>query len=64
MRDENARITNANLADQDQQSAVVLENFWPTETGIEPRGGTKHRVSVPSGVKSLFARHFPSNFVL
>jgi hypothetical protein len=48
-------VTNANLADQDQQSAVVLENFWPTETGIEPRGGTKHRVSVPSGVKSLFA---------
>ena len=47
-------VTNANLANQDQQSAVVLENFWPTETGIEPRGGTQHRVSVPTAIKSLF----------
>lgn len=47
-------VTNANMAAQAQQTAVVLENFWPTATGIAPRGGAKHRVTIPAAVESLF----------
>lgn len=47
-------VTNANMATQDQQSANVLEDFWPTTTGISPRGGSKLRVTIPNPVKSLF----------
>lgn len=47
-------VTNTSLAGQDQQTAVVLENFWPTPSGIEPRAGSKRRVSIGGGVAALF----------
>ena len=45
-------VTNASLANGG--GAVVLENFWPSPTGIEPRGGCASFCNVPTGVKSLF----------
>lgn len=47
-------VTNANALVQDAAQAVVLENFWPTATGVEPRGGSKARVTVPAPVTGLF----------
>ena len=47
-------VSNANMAVQDVQTAVVLENFWPTATGVVPRGGSKRRVTIPNAVKTLF----------
>ena len=47
-------VSGAPLADQQAQTAVVLENFWPTTTGIEPRGGSKLRVTIDGGVEALF----------
>jgi hypothetical protein len=47
-------VTNQPLAAQGEQTAVLLENFWPTATGIEPRGGSKLRVTIPGEVKALF----------
>ena len=47
-------VSNANMAVQDVQTAVVLENFWPTATGVVPRGGSKRRVTIPNPVKTLF----------
>lgn len=34
--------------------AVVLENFWPTATGIEPRGGLQEIGVAPSRIFTLF----------
>ncbi|MBD9528976.1 hypothetical protein [Paracoccus sp. PAR01] len=45
-------ITNSTLATA--ASAQLLENFWPTPRGIEPRGGCATVASVPAGVVSLF----------
>ena len=47
-------VTNQNIAQQDGASAIVLENFWPTPTGVRLRGGTEARVSIPNAVTALF----------
>ncbi|QAX31313.1 hypothetical protein [Leisingera sp. NJS204] len=47
-------VSNQPLAAQGAHTAVVLENFWPTATGIEPRGGSKLRCSIAGPVRSLF----------
>lgn len=47
-------VTDQNLLAQNQSSAAVLENFWPTTRGLEPRGGTKRRVTIPNKVEALF----------
>lgn len=47
-------VTNTPLAAAGSQTALVLENFWPTTTGIEPRGGTKLRCTIAGGVEALF----------
>lgn len=47
-------ISNAPLAAQAKQSAYVLDNFWPTAGGIEPRGGTDFRCSIKKKVTVLF----------
>lgn len=47
-------VTNRPLVGQLEQSAFILENFWPTATGIEPRGGTHLRVTVAAAVTALF----------
>ena len=38
----------------DQTTALVLDNFWPTTSGIVPRGGSQLRVKIPNAVKALF----------
>ena len=47
-------VTNQALAAQMDGAAVVLDNFWPTETGVEPRGGSVRRVNIAGAVESLF----------
>ncbi|MDC9701529.1 MAG: hypothetical protein PSN37_04825 [Alphaproteobacteria bacterium] len=47
-------VTNVNLANQPSGSALVLENFFPTERGILPRGGARRHAVVPGKVESLF----------
>ncbi len=47
-------VTNTPLAASNVQTAVVMENFWPTTTGIEPRGGAKLRCTIAGAVKALF----------
>ena len=47
-------VTNNNIASQSPDTAVVLDNFWPTRTGIEPRGGAELRATVTGPVRSLF----------
>ena len=42
------------IAGQQEQTAYVLENFWPTERGISPRGGTDLRCTIAGAVESLF----------
>jgi len=47
-------VTNAPLALANSQSALILENFWPTPSGIEPRGGTQKRCTIVGSVGSFF----------
>lgn len=47
-------VTSAPLAVPANGSAIVMENFWPTTTGIGPRGGSKLRCMIAGGVKALF----------
>lgn len=47
-------VSNQPLAAQGEQTAVILENFWPTATGIEPRGGSKLRCTIPGAVEAMF----------
>lgn len=47
-------ITNAPLATADLQSALILENFWPTPSGIEPRGGAQKRCTIVGAVGAFF----------
>lgn len=47
-------VSNQPAAVQNEQTAVVLDNFWPTTTGIEPRGGTKLRCSIAGPVGAMF----------
>lgn len=47
-------VSNQPMAVQGEQSAAVLENFWATTTGIEPRGGSVLRCATPGPVRALF----------
>lgn len=47
-------ITNENMAHQQENSAFVLDNFWPSATFIKPRGGSEKRVTVDAEVTGLF----------
>ena len=47
-------VTNAQLALQRENTAVLAENFWPTKTGLEPRGGTQLRCTTAGAVEALF----------
>lgn len=33
---------------------VVMENFWPTPRGIEPRGGSREKCTIAGPVRALF----------
>ncbi|MBO6507981.1 MAG: hypothetical protein JJ979_05780 [Roseibium sp.] len=46
--------TNSPLASPGANTALVLENFWPTSTSIEPRGGTTIRCTIAAAVEKLF----------
>jgi hypothetical protein len=46
-------VTNQNLLAQDKASALVLDNFYPTETGISPRGGLVKFVTIPARCEYL-----------
>ena len=45
-------VTNAALGAG--QGATVLDNFWPTRRGVEPRGGYRTFCKVPGAVRSMF----------
>lgn len=47
-------VTNQNFGAQGLDTACVLDNFWPTATAIQPRGGYKERVDVAGDVSGLF----------
>ncbi|MEM6602515.1 MAG: hypothetical protein AAF621_00540 [Pseudomonadota bacterium] len=47
-------VTNQNLLMQDKMSAVILDNFFPTETGVSPRGGIAKFVDIPAKCEFLF----------
>ena len=47
-------VTNTPLTSNLPGACVELENFWPTAEGIEVRGGSIWRVSVPGSVQSIF----------
>lgn len=53
-------VTNSNILAQSDQTAIVIQNFLPTKTGVEPRGGLELRGTVPSEVTGLF-RHSETN---
>ncbi len=42
--------------------AVVLENFWATPQGIEPRGGLEAKCTVPTGVEEFFQHRASATF--
>ena len=48
-------VTNTNLSQPVDQAALVLDNWFPLQTGIKPRGGCSKYATVPTGVKALFA---------
>ena len=47
-------VTNTPLTSNLPGACVEIENFWPTAEGIEVRGGSTWRVSVPGSVQSIF----------
>ncbi|NQY81958.1 MAG: hypothetical protein HRT36_02710 [Alphaproteobacteria bacterium] len=49
-------VTNAPITTHIPQTAVILENFWPTAQGIEPRGGSTLRckTSAAQPITALF----------
>ena len=47
-------MTNVSPSAMPADSAWVLDNFWPTTTGITPRGGSAARVDVAADVTGLF----------
>lgn len=53
-------ITNTTLAAG--QSALMLENFWPTPQGIEPRAGYVEVATVSGRVVSLFEHRASATF--
>lgn len=48
-------VTNQNLMLQEKVSALIMDNFYPTETGIVPRGGLISFVDVPAACEFLMA---------
>lgn len=46
-------VTNQNLLLQDKASALVMDNFFPTETGVSPRGGLTSFVDIPAQCEFL-----------
>ena len=53
-------VTNAALSSG--AGAVVLENFWPTPRGIEPRGGLVEVCTIGAAVKRLFQHRASGKF--
>lgn len=47
-------VTNNSLATPIPQSALVLDNFIPTSTGAQVRGGTALHATLPDAVTSMF----------
>ncbi len=47
-------VTNLPLAAGQQGSAIEMVNFWPTSTGIEPRGGSELVATIGGAVEALF----------
>ena len=47
-------VTNLPLAAGMPASAIELDNFWPTSTGLEPRGGSALVASIEGPVETLF----------
>lgn len=56
-------VTNQLPSAMDPQSAWVLDNFWPTNEGITPRGGYKPRVDVAGTITTLFEYSAGSLFI-
>lgn len=54
-------LTNVPLSMGDAQTALVLDNFWPTTTGIEPRGGSVLKYTLSSSVEAFFQYRAGSN---
>lgn len=57
-------VTNQNYSQQGIDTATVLDNFWPTSTGISPRGGYKPRVDVAGDVTALFEYRAGDEFIV
>lgn len=47
-------VTNQNALLQDKNSAVILDDFFPNETGISPRGGLSKFVDIPDKCEFMF----------
>lgn len=56
-------VTNQNLAEGNPRAAYVLDNFWPTTIGIEPRGGSKQRVDIDATCTALFEFKSEAEFI-
>ena len=54
-------VTSAVQDGRYDHSAVVCDNFWPTATGIEPRGGTRRIWSLPDGEAASGLFSHPGN---
>lgn len=54
-------ITNQNLLSQDKNSAVILDNFYPTETSVRPRGGLSKFVDIPAKCEFMFEFNLNNN---
>lgn len=54
-------VTADPLAGPTPNSALMMENFWPTTSGIEPRGGTRLRATIPNETKQMFEYHAGTN---
>ena len=46
-------VTNQSLLLQDKISARVMDNFFPTETGVTPRGGLSKFIDIPAKCEFL-----------
>lgn len=56
-------VSNQSASAQDPASALVLDNFWPSSTGVEPRGGYKPRVDIAASATNLFEYAAGSTFI-
>jgi hypothetical protein len=56
-------VTNTNLAQADPTAAYVLDNFWPTTSAIEPRGGYAPRVDLDAVCTGLFEYSAGAEFI-